>query len=382
MADRDEGSVHNVYAGRAHVVIQARDIRGDVTVVAGAPVRSRYARQVARIAPPELVGREAELAELAEFCTSPTGHAYSWWRAPAWSGKSALMSTFALDPPAGVRVVPFFVTARWSGHNDRAAFIDTVLEQLLELLGEGRPPLLTEATREAHLLGLLDDAARVCRDRGERLVLLVDGLDEDRGVHGGADSHSIAALLPARPSSGMRVVVAGRPNPPVPADVPADHPLRDPAAARELAPSPRAQAIRVEMERELKNLLDGAPAGRDLLGLVAVAGGGLSAADLVELTGLAPYRVADALRTVTGRSFTHRGGHFRPGSDPDVFVLGHEELHATALEMLGPAELAGYRARLHAWADDYRARRWPPGTPEFLLRGYHAVLAADGDVER
>jgi hypothetical protein len=78
-------------------------------------------------------------------------------------------------------------------------------------------------------------AAEKCVHLGQRLVLVIDGLDEDRGVTTSRDAHSIAELLPARPPAGMRVIVAGRPDPPVPADVPDDHPLRDPGILRALA---------------------------------------------------------------------------------------------------------------------------------------------------
>jgi hypothetical protein len=75
-------------------------------------VRSAYLEQVRRIAPPQLYGRDTELAELAAFCTEPGQGTYMWWRGPAWAGKSALMSWFVLHPPPGVQVVSFFVTAR------------------------------------------------------------------------------------------------------------------------------------------------------------------------------------------------------------------------------------------------------------------------------
>ncbi|MGB3438685.1 MAG: hypothetical protein WBA97_08010 [Actinophytocola sp.] len=259
---------------------------GDVNLVTGLPVRTRYRYQVERIAPKDLVGRHAELAELAEFCSAPgTGESYCWWRAAAWSGKSALMSWFVLHPPAGVRVVSFFITSRLSSQDDRAAFVDNVMEQLLALLGESWPPFLTESTREAHMLGLLTDAATACQARGEQFVLVVDGLDEDRGANAGPGWHSIAALLPVRPPAGMRVIVAGRPNPPVPGDIPDDHPLRAGAMIKPLAPSPEAQAIRDTMERDLARLLNGSPTEQDLLGLVAAAGGGLSSDDLAGLSG-------------------------------------------------------------------------------------------------
>jgi hypothetical protein len=105
------------------------------------------------IKPPHLLDREAELAELARFCLAPedqtpdgtqvtgddTGRGrYAWWQAPAWSGKSALLATFALEPPAAVRdqvtIVSFFITARLADRDNRNAFIRDVSCQLVELL--------------------------------------------------------------------------------------------------------------------------------------------------------------------------------------------------------------------------------------------------------
>ncbi|MFZ4300436.1 hypothetical protein ACOZE3_21305 [Streptomyces cinereoruber] len=330
-------------------------------------VRSAYREQVRRIAPPELVGREEELAELAEFCRTGTG--YRWWRADAWAGKTALMAWFALDPPEGVRIVPFFVTARLGAQNDVAAYADVVLEQLAELAGEGLPALLTAATREAHLLRLYASAAEACAARGERLVLLVDGLDEDRGVTTGPDARSIAALLPYG-ALDLPVVVSGRLHPPLPADVPGDHPLRDPSIVRLLASSPKARAIRAEAERELKHFLTGGGLPYELLGLLTAAGGGLTADDLAELTDEVPYRVRDVLRTGPGRTFALRG---------DVYLLAHEELVVQAREMLGGRELGRWRGALRDWAERWRERGWPQGSPAYLLHGWFPMLRAAGD---
>src|SRR3954454_11117856 len=214
-----EGAVADVQAGR-DAFVAGRDL-----IVQGMPpvARSAYLEQVRRIAPPDPPGlqeRDAELAELARFCLAPDGAAYTWWRAGPWAGKSALLSTFVLRPPAEmaerVRIVSFFITARLAAQETGDAFTDVLLEQLAALLGQSLPTVLPAVTREACLLDLLSQAATACADAGGRLVLVVDGLDEDRGVTTGPDAHSIAGLLPADPPSGMRVIVAGRPNPQVP----------------------------------------------------------------------------------------------------------------------------------------------------------------------
>lgn len=373
---------HNRVTGPVfHPVVQARDISGGVHISPTFTARSRYREQVRQIAPAELIGREAELAELAAFClTDDDADAYRWWRAPKWAGKSALLSWFVLHPPPGVRVVSFFVTGRLAGQDHRGAFVDVVLEQLAELLGEPLPTFLPETTREAHLVGMLAEAAALCRARGERLVLVVDGLDEDRGATGSAGAHSIAALLPARPAAGLRVVVSGRPNPPPPADLSRHHPLRDPSIVRDLAVSAQARVLRDDMELELDRLLRGGPVERDLLGLVVSAAGGLSGRDLAELTGHGEHEVRRQLRTVAGRSFDVRPSHWQP--DTGIYLLGHEELQASAEERLGGALIAGYRERLHRWADGYRESGWPADTPEYLLRGYHRLLVATGDTAR
>ena len=144
-----------------------------------------YLEQVRRIAPPSLKDRDAELAELARFCLDPDGASYAWWRAGPWAGKSALLSTFVLRPSADVRktvrFVSFFITSRLAAQDTREAFTQVLLEQLTAMLGQSLPAVLPEATREAYLLGLLSQAAAACRDAGGRLVLVVDGLDEDRG---------------------------------------------------------------------------------------------------------------------------------------------------------------------------------------------------------
>ena len=346
-----------------------------------AVARSAYRKQVERLAPPELVGREAELRELAAYCTDPGLGPYVWWQAPAWAGKSALLSTFVLHPPPGVQVVAFFITARLGGQDTREAFTEVMLEQLAELLGQDLPPLAA-GTRDAHLLGMLEQAAQACAARGERLILVVDGLDEDRGITTGPDAHSIAALLPHEPPAGMRVVVAGRPDPPIPDDVPGWHRLRDPGIIRPLAPSDYAQDIKTLAQQELRRLLRGTRAEQDLLGLLTAARGGLSGPDLAALAGASLWQIEEVLLGVSGRTFTRRVSAWQPEDGLEVYLLGHEELQATARAYFGDQRLVSYQDRLHAWAAEYRKQGWPVGTPQYLLRGYFQMLIATGDTTR
>jgi len=227
---------------------------------------------------------------------------------------------------------------------------------------------------------MLDTAAVFCSDRGQRLILVVDGLDEDTW----AGVHSIAALLPARPVAGMRILVTGRHDPPVPSDVPTGHPLRDPAIERTLAASPYAQDVRREAERELKRLVRGTQVERDILGLVTAAGGGLSGRDLEELTGRQDWEIEESLHAVAGRTFARRpaSGWSQPSSQAQVYVLGHEELRAAAVRFLGQGRLSEYRQRLHDWAEGYQRDRWPACTPGYLFHGYLQMLHATSDVAR
>ncbi|MFD3776092.1 hypothetical protein [Streptomyces sp. NPDC058612] len=256
-----------------------------------------------------------------------------------------------------------------------------------------RLPPLTATNRDYAVLTLLDRAAAACSESGERLVLVVDGIDEDRGVSAGPDAYGIASMLPAQPTGGLRVILAGRLHPHVPEDVPPHHPLRDPGIVRHLRPSDRAAVVRRDMLRELAVLLGGDPVERDLLGVLTAAGGGLTARDLGELIHRPAWEVREHLGSFAGRSFGIRESVWHPDERPDeqsdersdersdVYVLGHEELQATAAERIGEPDLDAYRLRLHAWAEGYRARGWPAHSPEYLLRGYFRLVHTADDLE-
>ncbi|MFL6111114.1 MAG: trypsin-like peptidase domain-containing protein [Catenulispora sp.] len=343
--------------------------------------KSHYLDKVVRrdIAPEALYDREAELAELTRFCTDddPGAPSYVWWRGPAWSGKSALLSWFALNPPPGVRTVAFFLRAHVPHQNTWIDVVDNLLQQVAAVAAKPVPTGLADSTRQEVLLALMDEAAETCRRRGERLVLVLDGLDEDQGDHG------VAWLLPAEPAAGMRVIVSGRDHPPLPDGVLDErHPLRDEAVVRALAGSEHAKLMEQRAVAEINRLAGGSDLEKLLLALVAAARSGLSRADLAFLADCDEFEVGRQLGGVTGRTFTVRASRYRPDVGPRLYVLAHRDLPAMVEDRLGEAPLHRARRRLHAWNDGFRSRRWPVDTPEYLLNGYFDMLSETGDVDR
>ncbi|QIS13672.1 caspase, EACC1-associated type [Nocardia arthritidis] len=330
-----------------------------------------YFAQIRDIAPAdELRDRDLELATLAAFCAGD--EPYLWYRAGPWAGKTALLSWFALHPPENVRAVAFFITSRLAAQADHHAFDDAVLEQLSALLPAERTTVTgAVGNRDALRRHLLDLAERRAIESGKRIVLIVDGLDEDQGAP------SIASLLPRNPGPGLRVLVASRPNPPIPLDVPDDHPLR--ACTRlTLKRSPWAGGIIHAAQLELRRLLATSDDTRRILGLVTAAGG-LTSPELEDLTQLPPFRLEEILGGVTGRTFRTRMSAFVPDH---INLLAHETLQQESENALGKTLLDRYRSEIHAWADRYRADGWPEHTPSYLLTRYFSMLKALGDVPR
>ncbi|MFF5288388.1 hypothetical protein [Paractinoplanes globisporus] len=341
-------------------------------------LRSGYVEQVADIAPPQLLDRDAELDELAAWCAGGDD-AYVWWQAGPRAGKSALMAWLVLHPPPETWVISFFVTARLAGQADSAAFTDALLDQLAAITGQQVPPLTSVAARDRLRRQLLDEAVARAGAEGKRLVLVVDGLDEDTG----SGSASIAASLPGRASDGLRVIVCGRPGPQLPADVDPDHPIAS-CVIRRLDVSPHATRRTADAQRELDEVLTTDKhrqlgLGYQVLGLVAACGGGLDRRDLHQLTGRPAEEIDHLLSGVFGRTIAGRAD---PQAPDRVFLFTHETLRLETIEKLGPATLAGFAERLHGWAASYQSRGWPADTPAYLLRGYPRMLAEAGDLDR
>ena len=339
-----------------------------------------YIAQVRDIAPEQLLGREQELAELVQFCAGE--ERYQWWQAGPWAGKSALAAWFVLHPPAGVTVVSFFVTGRLAGQADSDAFTEAMIEQLAAVAGEPATGTAPAGARDRERLRLLELAATRIGEQRERLVLVIDGLDEDEGARPGSGKPSIASLLPKRPPDSVRVLVFSRPSPGVPGDVPGGHPLRH-CVPRLLAPSPHAEDVRRAAKQELLDQLHGDQLQVDVIGFITAAGGGLTLTEFAELIRRPLFELEGKLGSVFARSLRTRLAGGRPSSEvaERVYLLAHETLRTLAEEQLAN-NLDPYRQRILEWADDYRRRGWPARTPRYLLRPYGRLLAASGDLER
>jgi ATP/maltotriose-dependent transcriptional regulator MalT len=361
----------------------ARGLHDVVPVEQDQRVRSAYLAQVGDIAPLELIGRDDELAEWVEFCagTAP----YAWWQAGPWAGKSALASWFVVHPPVGVDVVSFFITGRFLGQADSDEFLDAMIEQLNSLYPAGVKSPPVAGARVGAWWELVASAAAEAEEQGRRLVVVVDGLDEDAaGAAPAAGRPSIASLLPRRPSSGVRFIVTSRGDPGLPDDVPVNHPLRT-CRPRRLTVSLVAEGIALSAKQELAKLLAGDQVAIDVVGYVAGSGGGLTRSDLSALTGAPPLKLDPVLRGVFGRSLHTRtsADSRNPQADPAtrVYLFAHETLRITAEEQLG-SDLVRYREKVHEWIGFYADAGWPDSTPGYAIRGYQRLLVATADLTR
>ncbi|XVV39281.1 hypothetical protein ACQPXT_40250 [Streptomyces sp. CA-100214] len=343
---------------------------------------------LADVFPLDFVGREKELAELEAFAAAPDGAPqYLWLQAGPWAGKTALLAWFAAQRlPTGVDAAHYFIVGRL-GTNVREGFVRVVGEQLASAAGLRRPPAVDADTPD--LGPLYEAAARARATRHRRLLLIVDGLDEDADAD--QKGCGIAGLLPKHPPHGMRVIVAGRHHPHAPLDLVSDHPLRSPSVVRQLTDSPAARIIRDSAMQELKALVKDPAVGRRLLGLLASAQGALSGQDLADLIGIPPLEVEERLRSVVGRSMAPTRVELLPldaqlqaevDAGLQTFVLAHTELQKAAVSALGRNTIAACKKQLHAWADGFRTEGWPEDTPNYLLTGYTQLVRESADTER
>jgi WD40 repeat protein len=341
--------------------------------------RLREMERALRARMPRLEGRERELQDLEEFATGPVG--YRWLEGGAFTGKTALLLT-AVTAGLGddVDVVSYFLSRR-SADADANHFLSAVVPQLEVLC---RVDSETGARDRNRFLQLWEQAVRQAEADQRHLLLLVDGLDEERLVRG---SPSVAQLLPTMLSSNAHVHVSARPHTQATTGLPDSHPMLTCTTVK-LAPFPGAAELAELAKAEIDELIaaddDGFSA--DVYGLLAAAAGPLSRDDLIHLH-------TPVNRTATPQQLRHRikglvaktARSLEPvdRAEQPRYRFAHETLLAHAQALPDHDDYREYRERIDVWAEYWREQGWPSsdgeagGTPLYLLDSYPAVLADD-----
>ncbi|MFC4516323.1 hypothetical protein [Streptomyces ehimensis] len=329
----------------------------------------------------DIRGREDERRAMNAFVwdSSSTAPSYLCWHADAPVGKTVLLADYVQRPPHNTDILNFFISAA-HGTDTRAEFEKQMADQIGAFL---RSPQQRPPSGVLQWKRLFATAAEESVRHGRKLLLVVDGLDDDTAWSGlGAAVEapatrgrsmpsvvrgSIAALLPAAPPPNMRVIVSFRRGVRYPDDLPASHPLRRRTHLRALAP--------VEGVRHSRRTLPTATAlGDTVAGLLAAAGGGLRTVDLAELADLATDRLERLIQGPAGRSLTL--------DDPvtQTYALADPDLTHTIRENLGAEAIAEHTHTLIAWSQGWRTAGWPSGTPPYPLT--HQLRLLTGVAER
>jgi Trypsin-like peptidase domain/WD domain, G-beta repeat len=331
---------------------------------------------------PQLLGREKELAEIASFASGPSG--YRWLVGGAYAGKTALlfeavMVGLPVEVDAEVDVVSYFLSRRASDA-DSNRFLAATVPQLAHLCGVDLPP----PSDRDQFNALWRRATEQAEESGRHLLLVVDGLDEDLHPTG---SPSVASLLPTLVGASAHVLVASRPYPELPVDVPDGHPLWA-TSPMELEPFEGASEFAALARQEIDDLTrgDDLELAVEVLGLLTAAAGPLSVRDLADLSistaASSPTHTVQVRRFVTERA----GRSLEPvGSETHRrYEFAHYSLleYANKNDNLADPE---FRNRIHRWAEQWRDRGWPTTTdgatttPRYLLDNYSAALTGEPD---
>lgn len=127
----------------ASIFDSVEEVRAGIQRLAERPAGASQTRAVVAdhmevvrdLAPDPLEDREREIAELTAFVH---GGPDAWYAMEAGmiSGKTALMSSFTLNPPSDVHIVSFFIRRMGGDGNDWRSFSFVAGAQLAEILGD------------------------------------------------------------------------------------------------------------------------------------------------------------------------------------------------------------------------------------------------------
>ena len=397
----------------ASILESVEEVRAGIQRLAERPAGASQTRAVVAdhmevvrdLAPDPLEDRERELAELETFVR---GSQDTWYAMEAGmiSGKTALMSSFALNPPDGVHIVSFFIRRMGGDGNDWKSFSFVAGAQLAEILGDEYTERVSEpASQNTEFRQLLRRAATACQsDKNPRpLVLVIDGVDEDSYYErpDEAAAKSILSLLPRHLPEGVKLVTASRPNPRMPEDIVCN----SSRTIASLKPSPIAQEKinQKDIETFFKSDL-----AVDIGAFLAACGGSLTIDELRQL--IARHRhlenvpsrdVKACVDHSPGRMLMRVNVGFGNQEIPS-YILGHDAVLRAVLREISPdgfgkddeskAEtwwasargraLKPYRRVIRAWVEKRAADGWNSTTPNYMLSEPCFDMMTDVDVEK
>ena len=382
----------------ASILESVEEVRAGIQRLADRPAGASQTRAVVAdhmevvrdLAPDPLEDREREIAELTAFVH---GSQDTWYAMEAGmiSGKTALMSSFTLNPPSDVHIVSFFIRRMGGDGNDWKSFSFVAGAQLAEILGDEYTERVSEpASQNTEFRQLLRRAATACQsDKNPRpLVLVIDGVDEDSYYEDpdAPGAKSILSLLPRHLPEGVKLVTASRPNPRMPEDIVCN-------ASRvvvSLKSSPIAQEKinQKDIETFFKSDL-----AVDIGAFLAACGGSLTVDELRQLIARrrhldnVPSREVKAcVDHSPGRMLMRVNVGFGDRPIPS-YTLGHDAVLRAVLRELSPDLFGGdegvgdgawwaeYRERvllpyyqdIRGWVKKCVDRGWGCNTPNYLL---------------
>ena len=382
----------------ASILESVEEVRAGIQRLAERPAGASQTRAVVAdhmevvrdLAPDPLEDRERELAELETFVR---GSQDTWYAMEAGmiSGKTALMSSFTLNPPSDVHIVSFFIRRMGGDGNDWRSFSFVAGAQLAEILGDEYTERVSEpASQNTEFRQLLRRAATACQsDKNPRpLVLVIDGVDEDSYYEDpdAPGAKSILSLLPRHLPEGVKLVTASRPNPRMPEDIVCN-------ASRvvvSLKPSPIAQEKinQKDIETFFKSDL-----AVDIGAFLAACGGSLTVDELRQL--IARRRHVDNVpsRDVKacvdhspGRMLMRVNVGFGDREIPS-YTLGHDAVLRAVLREISPdlfgesdgveedswwvqareRALAPYCQEIRSWVKSCAESGWGKTSPSYML---------------
>ncbi len=166
------------------------------------------------------MGRSALLAQLDRLLIEEPADRWVVVTGGPGMGKSALLAQWLAKREAvGDPVTHHFIRRGWANWDDPEALVGSLVAQIEAQVPEMREPeseaRLAPAARLAAALQRVSERALV--PRSERLVLLIDGLDEYDPRPGSLAGDPLGTFLPYALPRGVSVLCASRPRHPSPA---------------------------------------------------------------------------------------------------------------------------------------------------------------------